>query len=98
MEEDDKYQSTTERNTERRQSSSIGGGPGSPSGCFTLIVFDTKSGKITCSLVSKDRGPSSDGVSTTSDVVKSLNEEMSKMASKSIVSAGCFNVWNGLFK
>ena len=66
---------------------------------FTLMVFDMSSGKITCSLVSKDRGISSDNSSiNTTDAVSYLTEEVSKLASKKIVSAGLFNVWKGLFK
>ena len=66
---------------------------------FTLMVFDMSSGKITCSLVSKDRGISPDNSSiNTTDAVSYLTEEVAKLASKKIVSAGLFNVWKGLFK
>ena len=66
---------------------------------FTLMVFDMSSGKITCSLVSKDRGISPDNSSiNTKDAVSYLTEEIAKLASKKIVSAGLFNVWKGLFK
>ena len=68
---------------------------------FTLMVFDKSSGKITCSLVSKERRIISDSASITnasSDAVNTLHEEVAKLSSKMIVSAGCFNVWKGLFK
>ena len=99
--EEERHSNAAQIATQRRYSSTVScSSSGSMSGSFTLIVFDMKSGKITCSLVSKDQGSSSDGISTnlSSDAVKSLNEEMSKLVSKSIVSAGCFNVWKGLFK
>ena len=89
-----------ERKSEARKLGPFAGSTRSLNACFTLIVFDIRSGKISCSLVSKERGPSSESSTPTiaSDVVNSLNEEMSLLASKNIVSAGCFNVWKGLFK
>ena len=66
---------------------------------FTLMVFDMSSGKVTCSLVSKDRGISPDNSSiNTTDAVSYLTDEVAKLASKKIVSSGLFNVWKGLFK
>ena len=69
--------------------------------CFTLLVFDLRAGKVSCSFVSKDGvapGSPSDGVSNSSvssDVVNQLNKEA--RATESIVSAGVFKVWKGLF-
>ena len=89
-----------EGKSEVRKLGHFGGSTKFLNACFTLIVFDIRSGKISCSLVSKERGTSSESSTPTiaSDVINSLNEEMSLLASKNIVSAGCFNVWKGLFK
>jgi hypothetical protein len=86
---------------ESKHFSSVGGNEGLISSYFTLMVFDKSSGKITCSLVSKERRIFSDSASVTnasSDAVNTLSEEVAKLSSKMIVSAGCFNVWKGLFK
>ena len=86
---------------ESKYLSTLGVNKGLISSYFTLMVFDKSSGKITCSLVSKERGIFSDNASITnasSDAVNTLNEEVAKLSSKMIVSAGCFNVWKGLFK
>ena len=67
---------------------------------FTLIVFDTSSGKITCSLVSKEPELFSEGaaMNLSSEAVTTLDEEVAKLSTKMVVSAGVFNVWKGLFK
>ena len=74
--------------------------PTSNTSYFTLMVFDTSSGKITCSIVSKEPGMiSPEGTANlTSDAINTLNDEVAKLSSKMVVSAGVFNVWKGLFK
>ena len=74
--------------------------PTSNTSYFTLMIFDTSSGKITCSLVSKEpRIMSPEGAANlTSDAINTLNDEVAKLSSKMVVSAGVFNVWKGLFK
>ena len=64
------------------------------------MVFDKSSGKITCSLISKDTGLSQDTFAShiTSDPINTLDEEIAKLSTTTIVSAGMFNVWKGLFK
>jgi len=92
---------TSRQMVETKHLSPIGGKEGLINSYFTLMVFDQSSGKITCSLVSKDRRIFSDSTSITnssSDAVNTLNQEVEKLSSKMIVSAGCFNVWKGLFK
>ena len=98
--EDFRCSNASIKTSESKFSSPSVGNYRSSNSYFTLMVFDKESGKITCSLVSKDRGVVSDSVAVNvaSDTVNTLNEEVAKLASKMIVSAGCFNVWKGLFK
>ena len=88
------------RNASTNRLSSPAIGHGSTTSYFTLMVFDTSSGKITCSLVSKEPGLFSpaDPSSITSDAINTLTEEVAKLSTKMVVSAGVFNVWKGLFK